>query len=175
MVHHEGYPLPTEDELNVQEVNLSGPALRAGSAHLGKYCQWTYNEFILCRNELQDPRACQAEGREVTNCALSFFRLVKKSCHDEFTQHARCLDQSSSDNHFRHCRTTQGVYDKCMLENLNLERPDFGHLARAQIHETKRPKPPTPPKSVYDDLPAKLPDDAPRPEAKYGGRWMVFH
>lgn len=35
--------LPTEEELTVQELNLSGPALRAGSAHLGKYCQWTFN------------------------------------------------------------------------------------------------------------------------------------
>lgn len=38
--------LPTEEELTVQELNLSGPALRAGSAHLGKYCQWTFNVSI---------------------------------------------------------------------------------------------------------------------------------
>lgn len=35
--------LPTEDELTVPELNLSGPALRAGAFHLGKYCQDTFN------------------------------------------------------------------------------------------------------------------------------------
>lgn len=31
--------LPTEAELTVPEVSLSGPALRAGSFHMGKYCE----------------------------------------------------------------------------------------------------------------------------------------
>lgn len=31
--------LPTEEELTVPEVNLSGPALRAGAYHLGKQCE----------------------------------------------------------------------------------------------------------------------------------------
>lgn len=35
--------LPTEEELSVQEVNLSGPALRAGSFHMGKYCEYQNN------------------------------------------------------------------------------------------------------------------------------------
>lgn len=35
--------LPNEDELTVPELKLSGPALRAGAFHLGKYCQDTFN------------------------------------------------------------------------------------------------------------------------------------
>lgn len=31
--------LPTEEELTVQEINLSGAALRAGAFHLGKHCE----------------------------------------------------------------------------------------------------------------------------------------
>lgn len=128
-------------------------------------------EFMLCRDELKDPRKCLKEGKEVTNCALQFFRLVKKSCHSEFTQHAHCLDKSSSDMHFKHCRTTQGVYDKCMLDNLNMERPEFGHFARAQLHDSPRPKPEPTPKPVYDDLPNKLPEDYPKPPSKYSTRF----
>lgn len=126
---------------------------------------------MMCRDELKDPRKCLKEGKEVTNCALQFFRLVKKSCHQEFTQHAHCLDKSSSDMHFRHCRTTQGVYDKCMFDNLNMERPEFGHFARAQVHDSPRPKPEPTPKPVYDDLPNKLPEDYPKPAAKYSTRF----
>jgi hypothetical protein len=35
--------LPSEEELTVQEVNLSGPALRAGAFHYGKYCEFQNN------------------------------------------------------------------------------------------------------------------------------------
>lgn len=35
--------LPTEEELTVPEIKLSGPALRAGSFHLGKYCEYQNN------------------------------------------------------------------------------------------------------------------------------------
>lgn len=31
--------LPSEEELTVPELNLSGPALRAGAFHMGKYCE----------------------------------------------------------------------------------------------------------------------------------------
>lgn len=41
------HELPTEEELTVPEIKLSGPALRAGSFHLGKYCQNTYNVSIF--------------------------------------------------------------------------------------------------------------------------------
>lgn len=41
------HQLPTEDELTVPELKLSGPALRAGAFHLGKYCQDTFNVRFL--------------------------------------------------------------------------------------------------------------------------------
>lgn len=44
--------IPTEDELTVPELKLSGPALRAGAFHLGKYCQDTYNVRIFFRIHL---------------------------------------------------------------------------------------------------------------------------
>lgn len=54
--------LPTEEELTVQEVPLSGPALKAGAFHLGKACEFENNvrlsyylitesvNFISCRS-----------------------------------------------------------------------------------------------------------------------------
>lgn len=57
-------------------------------------------EFMLCRYELDDPRKCIDEGKAVTSCAMDFFRKVKKSCHEEFSQYANCLDKSSSDLEF---------------------------------------------------------------------------
>lgn len=42
--------LPTEDELTMPELKLSGPALRAGAFHLGKYCQDSFNVSLLIEN-----------------------------------------------------------------------------------------------------------------------------
>ncbi|CAG9806444.1 unnamed protein product [Chironomus riparius] len=162
--------LPAEEELTVPEVNLSSASLRAGAFHLGKYCENQNNEFMLCRQELNDPRKCLAEGRAVTSCALEFFRKVKKTCYAEFTQYANCLDKSSGDLHFKHCRNTQGVLDKCMLDNLDIERPEYGYFSRAKIHHTDRPAPAKREKKVYEDATPGLPDDYPRPPAKFGSR-----
>lgn len=41
--------LPSEEDLNVQEVNLSSPVLRAGAFHLGKYCEQQNNVNIIAK------------------------------------------------------------------------------------------------------------------------------
>lgn len=38
--------LPTEEELTIQEVNVSTAALRAGAFHLGKHCEYQNNVNI---------------------------------------------------------------------------------------------------------------------------------
>ncbi|XP_041985316.1 NADH dehydrogenase [ubiquinone] 1 alpha subcomplex subunit 8 [Aricia agestis] len=167
--------LPEESELTVEEVNLSSATLRAGSFHLGKYCETVNNEFMLCRYEEKDPRKCINEGKAVTACTLEFFRKVKKVCLAEFNQYANCLDKSSGDHGLKHCRTTQGVYDKCMLDKLNLERPGFGYFTEVRVHDSKRPKPPVEEKAVYPDATPALPDDVERKPARFGSRfyWMT--
>lgn len=39
--------LPTEKELTVQEINVSGPVLKAGAFHLGKVCEWENNVRLI--------------------------------------------------------------------------------------------------------------------------------
>ncbi|XP_063544723.1 NADH dehydrogenase [ubiquinone] 1 alpha subcomplex subunit 8 [Cydia strobilella] len=167
--------LPEESELTVPEVNLSMASLRAGSFHLGKYCEQANNEFMLCRFEENDPRKCVNEGKAVTACTMEFFRKVKSACMSEFNQYANCIDKSSGDFSFEHCRTTQGVLDKCMLDKLNLERPAFGYFTEARVHHTKRPKPKEEPALVFPDATPALPDDAERKPARMGSRfyWMT--
>lgn len=166
--------LPTEEELTVQEINLSGPALRAGAFHLGIDCEFENNEFMLCRNELNDPRKCIQEGKAVTECALNFFRKVKKSCAGEYSQYVTCLDKSSTNQDFTVCRKTQAVFDKCMLDNYNIERPYYGYFTEIKVHKTCRPKPLPEPPTVYEDATPGLPPDAEKIPAKYGSRfhWM---
>jgi NADH dehydrogenase (ubiquinone) 1 alpha subcomplex subunit 8 len=69
------------------------------------------------------------------------------------------------------CRKTQGVLDKCVSDKMSIERPEYGYFARAKIHATDRPKPAVEPKTVYGDATPGLPEDYPKPEAKYGSRF----
>ncbi|CAF5217126.1 unnamed protein product, partial [Rotaria magnacalcarata] len=41
--------LPTYEELECPVVNISSPALRAGSFYLAKHCDLQFKEFMLCR------------------------------------------------------------------------------------------------------------------------------
>ncbi|XP_030753329.1 NADH dehydrogenase [ubiquinone] 1 alpha subcomplex subunit 8 [Sitophilus oryzae] len=166
--------LPTEEELTVQEINLTGPVLKSAGFHLGKACESENNEFILCRYELQDPRKCINEGKAVTNCALNFFRKVKGSCFEEFTQYANCVDKSSTDQKFTPCRKTQGIFDKCMKDNLGIDRPPYDYYNRVHVHKTLRPRPEKEPLPVYPDAAPALPPDAEKPPANYGYRWLFF-
>lgn len=167
------FPLPTEEELTVQEINVSTPSLRAAAFHLGKTCEEQNNEYMLCRKEEKDPRKCLDEGKAVTACSLNFFRKIKKSCLEEFSQYANCLDKSSRDMEYKYCRNTQAIYDKCVLDNLGLERPDFGYFCEPKIVDSKRPKPIEEPLS-FPDAPEPLPELPVGGEARYGSRKFWF-
>lgn len=69
---------------------------------------------------------------------------------------------------------TQSVYDKCVLDNLNIERPPFGYFCEAKIHDSPRPKPPPVPKVVYSDTPDYLPEGQEIPPARFGSRFFSF-
>lgn len=43
MVLTEDISLPSDEELTVPEVNISGAALRAGAFHFGKACEYVNN------------------------------------------------------------------------------------------------------------------------------------
>lgn len=43
----EDVTLPTEEELTVQEVKLSGNVLKAGANHLGKTCEFENNVRLI--------------------------------------------------------------------------------------------------------------------------------
>lgn len=72
------------------------------------------------------------------------------------------------------CRKTQAVLDKCVKDNLGIERPPYDYYSRVHVHKTARPRPEVEGPAVYEDATPKLPEDAPKPEAKYGSRYMFM-
>lgn len=141
MVVTDKFHLPSDEELTVPEVELTFPVLQAAAFHFGKYCENVNNEFMLCKQEEDDPRVCLDAGRAVTACTLDFFRKMKKHCSQEFNQYYNCIDKSTGSQDLSPCRKTQGVYDKCVLDNLQIERPAYGYFCEIKIHDSPRPQP----------------------------------
>lgn len=163
--------LPSFEELEVEEINLSSAPLRAASHHLGKYCDNQSKEFMLCVSEEKDPRKCIYEGKEVTRCGLEFFRKVKGSCAESFEKYWKCVDMSGYNMRLDLCRLKQKEFDQCVMNTLGQERPQNGYFSRIRSHETTRPKPtyevPFPEPTPEPPNPA----DQPVPDsAKYGSR-----
>lgn len=170
--------LPAFDSLNVNEINVSTATLMSAAPYLGKSCENINNEFMLCRQETNDPRACLELGKRVTECAMNVFKRIKKECLEEFKQYAHCIEKSSGDFSYSHCRRTQTAFDDCMSLKLCMYRPEFGYFCRARVHNSSS-EPPAPPPCpchppVPDPTPA-LPDCKPRPPARFAGRlfWSI--
>ena len=102
----------TAQDLEADELDVTSAVLMGAAHHYGKHCERPNEAFMECRTDTKDPRKCLTEGREVTRCALDFFRSVKGSCNDVFTEHWTCLDDNNQN--FRACRKTQKAFDACM-------------------------------------------------------------
>jgi len=168
MVFSKDFKFPSDAELTVEECPLGTPYLKAGAQHLGKYCEAQNNEFVLCRHETRDPIKCLPEGKVVTACTNEFFRKVKATCAESFTQFAVCLEQTSSQQEHQYCRKAQLNFDKCMKENYDMDHPGYGYHSLLKVHQTDRPKPEIERPAWLDDPRGKqgkadqLPQDFPR-------------
>jgi|ERR1712038_239113 len=175
MPFQEADHLPSYEELETTELNMTAAPLRAGAHHLGRYCDNQSKEFMLCMKEENDPRKCIYEGKEVTRCGVEFFQKMKAHCAEEFTAHWNCVDHAGIDMNLTYCRKTQAAFDKCVFDTLGQERPELGYFSRIRVHETTRPKPkrdvpfpePTPEPPNPKEMP--IPDSA-----KHGTRFVFF-
>ncbi|KAJ8307480.1 hypothetical protein KUTeg_015564 [Tegillarca granosa] len=136
--------LPSEAELTIEELPLSSSVLKAGSLYFGQYCDNQSKEFMLCSQELKDPRKCLNEGKEVTRCGFEFFKKLKQNCNPEFAAYHECIYRSGGKGRsmdFRYCRKQQKVLDKCLFEKMGISRPPIGYFSMVRVHKTDRPKP----------------------------------
>ncbi|XP_062621209.1 NADH dehydrogenase [ubiquinone] 1 alpha subcomplex subunit 8-like [Saccostrea cucullata] len=134
--------LPTYEELTVPELHLTWPELKAGSLYFGRFCDNQCKEFMLCRQEnKKNPTACLKEGKDVTKCGFQFFGKVKKHCMKEFEAYYTCIDRDYKGQlDFSMCRKPQLVFDDCMKEKLNIDRPYIGYFARIRLVDTEKPR-----------------------------------
>jgi len=131
---------------------------------------------MQCRAEERDPRKCLNEGREVTECGLSFIQDVKKTCRDEAEAFARCVEWNSQDLQFEFCRREEKIFDACMDKKMKAVKPPFGYFSQVRIHDSKR-QPPLPRVAEFPDKSIGLPKDyeeLKNPPHRHGSRWFFF-
>jgi NADH dehydrogenase (ubiquinone) 1 alpha subcomplex subunit 8 len=63
-------PTPPAVEQVVPEVGLTSAPLKSAAYFLPDHCGKYQDDFMLCKNENNDPQHCLKEGRKVTRCAI---------------------------------------------------------------------------------------------------------
>lgn len=67
-VHTESAPLPA-DIPAVSELGASSAPLTSAAFFIGSECREFNDDYMLCRQEDNNPEHCLKEGRRVTRCA----------------------------------------------------------------------------------------------------------
>ncbi|CAG8449525.1 12002_t:CDS:2 [Ambispora leptoticha] len=112
-------PLPS-DIPPVDEVGATSAPLKSAAFFIGAYCKEFNEDFMLCKNENNDPAHCLKEGRKVTRCATDIIRKLREHCEKEFETHWRCLDDRNQE-YFR-CRPLEREFNTCVWNSLKLEK-----------------------------------------------------
>merc|ERR1712023_611459 len=111
-------------DLETEELKVTSAVLYAGANAMAVDCKDEFKTFMEKRWELRDPRKTVEEGKDVTKCAVNFFRKLKANCQDEFNTYWKCIDWG--DWQYGNCRKEQGVFDACVLEKLGIEPQNYG-------------------------------------------------
>lgn len=126
----------SDDIPEVDEVGATSAPLLSASYFIGAKCKPYNEDFMLCKDENNGGTVeCLKEGRRVTRCAVSVLKDINKYCFDEFKLHYECLEQ---ENHrLGHCRHSEKLLNKCVFDNLKLEKKIPG--VQEQIHLKEKP------------------------------------
>ncbi|GAB5589369.1 ndufa8 [Umbelopsis nana] len=122
----------------VEEIGLTSAPLKSAAFFIGEYCKDYNADFMLCKNENNDPEHCLKEGRKVTRCALDLIKKLRENCDAEFEKHWKCLDVKNQD--YYQCRKEERQFNSCVFEKLGLQKKIPGSPeGQPQIHEKPSP------------------------------------
>ncbi|CAO3650454.1 unnamed protein product [Cunninghamella echinulata] len=125
-------PLPSGVP-KVDEVGASSAPLKSASFFIGAYCKDYNDDFMLCKNENNDPKHCLKEGRKVTRCAIDLITKLRENCDKEFEAHWQCLEQNNQE--LNKCRKVEKGLNTCVFEKLGLKKTIPGAPEGKQVFE----------------------------------------
>ncbi|CAI2166509.1 18038_t:CDS:2 [Funneliformis geosporum] len=112
-------PLP-ENIPRVDDVGTTSAPLKSAAFFIGAYCKEFNDDYMLCKNENNDPKHCLKEGRKVTRCTIELLRKLRENCDKEFETHWQCLDKNNQE--YYQCRPQEKTFNSCVFNALNLEK-----------------------------------------------------
>ncbi|KAI7902814.1 uncharacterized protein BX663DRAFT_531297 [Cokeromyces recurvatus] len=123
----ESAPLP-DSVPKVDELGATSAPLKSASFFIGQYCKEYNEDFMLCKNENNNPKHCLKEGRKVTRCAIDLITKLRENCGKEFEAHWQCLENNNQE--FGACRVPEQTFNTCVFEKLGLEKKVPGALEK---------------------------------------------
>ncbi|KAI9366060.1 hypothetical protein DFJ73DRAFT_806932 [Zopfochytrium polystomum] len=130
-------PMPS-DIPDVPEVGLTSAPMESVAFHFADYCKPYNEDFMLCKNSTQDPKACLKEGRRVTRCAVDLINKLKANCDAEWAKHWQCLDMKNHE--YWRCRPQEREFNDCVFKKLGLTKT-IPETPEGQIPVHLKPKP----------------------------------
>ncbi|KAF9436635.1 hypothetical protein BGZ76_003396 [Entomortierella beljakovae] len=131
-------PTPAPAESAHPEVGTSSAPLKSAAYFIGAYCKDYNEDFMLCKNENNDPAHCLKEGRKVTRCAMDLITKLRENCEKEWEAHYTCLEKHNQE--YFACRKPERTFNECVFSKLKLEKviPDASgtpvHLRQNTIY-----------------------------------------
>lgn len=106
----------------VQEIGATSAPLLLASFFIGARCQPYNDDFMQCKQENagHGEHNCLKEGRRVTRCAALVLSDINKHCLDSFRLHWKCLENNNQE--LKNCRKAEMLLNKCVYDNLKLEK-----------------------------------------------------
>ncbi|ODQ53193.1 NADH dehydrogenase, alpha subcomplex, subunit 8 [Saitoella complicata NRRL Y-17804] len=124
---------------HVDEVGATSAPLLSASFFIGARCQPYSDDYMLCKQEAGGKGAapCLKEGRRVTRCAISVLEDMNKSCAEVFKTHYECLEKQNHELYA--CRPAERALNKCVFDNLKLEKKVPGSDLKDPVWLKKNP------------------------------------
>jgi NADH dehydrogenase (ubiquinone) 1 alpha subcomplex subunit 8 len=101
---------------HVDEVGVTSAPMFSMSFAFGSACKTYTEDFMLCKNNSQDPKKCLKEGRKVTRCAINLIEKLKENCNQVWENHYKCLDMKNQ--MFEKCRTQEKAFNDCLFTKM---------------------------------------------------------
>ncbi|CAK4649084.1 unnamed protein product [Aphanomyces euteiches] len=86
-------------------------ALMCAATIYGTECAQANKEYLVCKSQDENPRACLVPGEKVTACVHKTLRVLETQCGDAFTKYKNAMDSNWHELQF--CRKEQAALEAC--------------------------------------------------------------
>jgi NADH dehydrogenase (ubiquinone) 1 alpha subcomplex subunit 8 len=95
-------------------VAADSTALMCGATIYGTECSGVNKDFLICKSNDGNPRACSLQGEKVTACVLKTLRVLETHCGASYNEYKNAMDKNWHE--LQLCRKEQFAMEACYRE-----------------------------------------------------------